>query len=89
MIGIEPGVNDRCAHSPDPRPEPPLPPEPDACCGSGCNPCVYDLHDAALERYRAALRAWQERHPEREVQPCKVQQRKYGYSASDAELGLG
>jgi hypothetical protein len=49
---------------PDPRPEPPLPPDDDACCGSGCNPCVYDLYDAALERYRAALHAWPERHPE-------------------------
>ncbi|MFA7506160.1 MAG: oxidoreductase-like domain-containing protein [Burkholderiaceae bacterium] len=50
--------------NPDPMPLPPPQPDLDDCCGSGCNPCVFDLHDAALERYREALRAWRERHPE-------------------------
>lgn len=45
----------------DPQPQPPPPLDPDACCGEGCNPCVYDLHEQALERYRAELRAWQAR----------------------------
>lgn len=46
---------------------PPLrPPEPDAaeCCGEGCPRCVFDVHAEALERYRAALAAWQARHPQ-------------------------
>ncbi|MGH8600275.1 MAG: oxidoreductase-like domain-containing protein [Burkholderiales bacterium] len=46
----------------DPRPEPPLPPAPDECCGSGCNPCVFDLYEEALERYRVRLEAWMQRH---------------------------
>ncbi|OZI17696.1 oxidoreductase [Bordetella genomosp. 7] len=47
--------------APDPRPQPPQAPEPGDCCQSGCIPCVYDLYDEAMERYREALRAWQER----------------------------
>jgi hypothetical protein len=48
----------------DPMPEPPERPGIDACCGSGCDPCIFDLHDRALERYREALREWRARHPE-------------------------
>jgi hypothetical protein len=48
----------------DPMPEPPLEPELEACCGSGCDPCVFDVYELAMERYRQALRAWRERHPE-------------------------
>jgi hypothetical protein len=46
--------------------DPPLPPaEPDAadCCGEGCVRCIYDIHDEALQRYRAELAAWRARHP--------------------------
>lgn len=49
---------------PDPMPLPPRQPELDECCGSGCDPCVFDIYDAALERYEQALRAWRERHPD-------------------------
>ncbi len=51
--------------NPDPPPQEPLPPDDDACCGNGCDPCVYDLFHAEQERYREALRAWRERqaHP--------------------------
>jgi fucose permease len=45
----------------DPRPTPPVAPEPDECCGSGCDPCVYDVYSDALDRYRDALRAWEAR----------------------------
>lgn len=45
-------------------PEPPREPEPDECCNSGCDPCVYDLYTDDLNRYRQALRAWRERHPD-------------------------
>jgi hypothetical protein len=42
-----------------PPPAPPPEPDPDECCGSGCAVCVWDRYQAALERYRAELRAWQ------------------------------
>ena len=45
----------------DPRPQPPREPESWECCQSGCDPCVFDLYWAALERYEAALRAWEAR----------------------------
>ena len=46
---------------PDPKPQAPQPPELDACCGNGCDPCIFDLHDLAMDEYRQALRAWQAR----------------------------
>ena len=49
---------------PDPRPQPPEEPGPNECCGSGCPLCVLDLYSDELQRYRAALVAWQQRHPE-------------------------
>lgn len=45
----------------DPPPLPPPEPDPADCCGEGCANCVYDIHDAALQRYREALAAWQAR----------------------------
>ncbi|HXD04776.1 MAG TPA: oxidoreductase-like domain-containing protein [Burkholderiaceae bacterium] len=45
-------------------PEPPEQPDLDACCGNGCDPCVFDTHDLAMDRYRQALREWRARHPE-------------------------
>ncbi|MFL9997711.1 oxidoreductase-like domain-containing protein [Paraburkholderia sediminicola] len=36
-------------------------PDLDDCCHSGCNPCVFDLYDDALERYQLALAEWQAR----------------------------
>ncbi|MDL2357306.1 MAG: oxidoreductase-like domain-containing protein [Pseudomonadota bacterium] len=36
-------------------------PELDDCCRSGCTPCVFDLYEDALERYRSALEAWEGR----------------------------
>ncbi len=49
----------------DPPPVAPTPPDFDECCGSGCNPCIFDLHDQALERYRAELLAWTSRQQAR------------------------
>ena len=46
----------------DPPPEPPLEPSLDECCGQGCDPCIFDLYEAAQQRWRAALRAWEARH---------------------------
>ncbi|NCT68649.1 MAG: oxidoreductase-like protein [Rhodanobacteraceae bacterium] len=47
----------------DPRPRPPDKPDPGDCCGGGCTQCVFDLYDAALDRYETALAAWRARHP--------------------------
>jgi len=49
----------------DPRPTPPIRPDPEDCCHSGCDPCVFDLYDEEVERYRAALAAWEARHAAR------------------------
>lgn len=49
---------------PDPQPQPPSQPDFEDCCGNGCEPCIFDLHDLAMDRYRQALRAWRERHTE-------------------------
>jgi len=55
------------ADSPDDDPRPVVPPRPtmDDCCRGGCEPCVFDLYDEAVERYEAELRAWLERRNER------------------------
>lgn len=53
------------ADSPDePRPQPPIEPDPGECCGNGCDPCIYDLYNDQLAHYRAALAAWKARHPD-------------------------
>ena len=48
----------------DQEPPPPMPEEPaaGACCQSGCDPCVYDLYWAAVDRYEQALADWKNRH---------------------------
>ena len=50
----------------DADPMPVAPPQPDfeLCCGNGCDPCIFDLHDLAVDAYRQALRAWRARHPD-------------------------
>ncbi|PYE27470.1 oxidoreductase family protein [Paraburkholderia silvatlantica] len=52
----------------DPRPEPPVCPDNDDCCHSGCDPCIFDLYDEEFGRYRAALAAWEAREAERQAQ---------------------
>lgn len=42
-----------------PRPVPPVQPELEDCCRSGCVPCVFDLYEEALARYEQALAAWE------------------------------
>jgi len=49
---------------PDPLPQPPVQPDLDACCGNGCEPCIFDLYDLEMDKYRQAMRAWRARHPE-------------------------
>lgn len=48
----------------DPTPQPPEQPDLDACCGNGCDPCIFDQYDLDMDAYRHALRAWQARHPD-------------------------
>ncbi|XZG68816.1 oxidoreductase-like domain-containing protein [Chitinibacteraceae bacterium HSL-7] len=48
----------------DPRPEAPHEPELEACCGSGCQPCIFDLYAEELHIYRRRLTEWLARHPE-------------------------
>lgn len=43
----------------DPRPIPPVRPENDECCHSGCDPCIFDLYNEAMERYSEELEAWE------------------------------
>ncbi|WP_175837136.1 oxidoreductase-like domain-containing protein [Burkholderia anthina] len=53
----------------DPRPTPPVQPELEDCCNSGCSPCVFDLYDEALTRYRVELAEWEARHAQQKHQP--------------------
>jgi hypothetical protein len=46
----------------DPPPVPPVRPSNDDCCRGACDPCIFDVYEDALERYRAELQAWQERN---------------------------
>lgn len=54
-------AQDASAAGSDPRPEPPEAPGPNECCESGCVPCVYDLYAEAMQEYREALAAWEQR----------------------------
>lgn len=48
----------------DPEPQPPREPALEDCCQSGCDPCIFDVYQDALERYRLALQQWQARQAE-------------------------
>ncbi|WP_370551335.1 oxidoreductase-like domain-containing protein [Glaciimonas sp. PAMC28666] len=43
----------------DAAPTPPVQPDLDDCCASGCNPCIFDLYEEELDRYRARLQLWE------------------------------
>jgi hypothetical protein len=47
----------------DKQPTPPIEPALEDCCHSGCDPCIFDIYQDALERYRMALHEWQARQP--------------------------
>jgi len=54
----------------DPRPIPPHEPALEECCQKGCEPCVFDRYNDALERYHERLEAWLRRHPEADAPPA-------------------
>ena len=58
-------MTDSGEHALPPRPEPPAPGE---CCGSGCDPCIYDLYERALERWERRVRRLRERHVKRDAE---------------------
>lgn len=45
----------------DNPPIPPVRPDKNDCCNSGCSPCIFDLYEEELERYRAELSKWEAR----------------------------
>ncbi|WP_331253399.1 oxidoreductase-like domain-containing protein [Paraburkholderia sacchari] len=49
----------------DPRPLPPERPNDEDCCQSGCSPCIFDLYSEEMDRWRAALKAWEAREAAR------------------------
>jgi hypothetical protein len=49
----------------DPPPLPPIRPGREDCCQGSCEPCVFDLYEEAMERYRAELEAWKQREKRR------------------------
>ncbi|SMF20261.1 oxidoreductase-like domain-containing protein [Pseudogulbenkiania subflava] len=51
----------------DPMPEAPIEPTDDMCCGSGCEPCVWDTYTAELNDYRRKLAEWQAREAARQA----------------------
>ncbi|MDC7699254.1 oxidoreductase-like domain-containing protein [Vogesella indigofera] len=51
----------------DPMPEAPEAPGDDMCCGSGCDPCVWDTYNAAVQLYRRQLADWQAREATRQA----------------------
>ncbi|WP_076592718.1 oxidoreductase-like domain-containing protein [Herminiimonas arsenitoxidans] len=48
-------------HPDDAPPVPPVRPDNDECCHSGCEPCIFDLYELEMDRYRLALKAWEKR----------------------------
>jgi len=55
----------------DCAPVAPATPRNEDCCHSGCAPCIFDLYDEELERYRRDLKAWQERAADKRQQDVR------------------
>ena len=43
--------------STDDFPPPPRRPDEAECCGQGCDPCIFDYYERALERWRERVLA--------------------------------
>ncbi|MFV0284032.1 MAG: oxidoreductase-like domain-containing protein [Castellaniella sp.] len=48
----------------DPRPEEPVEPDLNECCGNGCEPCVFDTYAEERRVWQQAVKAWEARHPD-------------------------
>ena len=48
----------------DAPPTPPIAPQAGDCCQGGCVPCVFEIYEEELSRYREALAEWKSRHPD-------------------------
>lgn len=46
----------------DPRPEEPVEPDLNECCGNGCEPCVFDTYAEKRRAWQQAVKDWEERH---------------------------
>ncbi|WP_211222882.1 oxidoreductase-like domain-containing protein [Paludibacterium yongneupense] len=44
-------------------PRRPQAPGDNECCGSGCDPCVWDLYREEVDRYAVEFEQWRSRHP--------------------------
>jgi cytochrome-b5 reductase len=42
-------------------PPPPREPDLDECCGTGCDPCIFDIYEERLERWRRRCDAIRQR----------------------------
>ena len=49
----------------DPRPEEPIEPDLNECCGNGCEPCVFDTYAEDRRAWQQAVKEWEERHRDR------------------------
>ncbi|WP_157669607.1 oxidoreductase-like domain-containing protein [Chitinibacter sp. GC72] len=45
----------------DPEPQAPIEPPLEACCTSGCAPCIFDDYAEQMNEYRVAHMAWKAR----------------------------
>jgi len=54
----------------DPRPEEPVEPDLNECCGNGCEPCVFDTYAEERRAWQQALKDWEERHRDRTGAPA-------------------
>lgn len=56
-------------------PEPPMRPLDSECCGNGCTPCVFDIYDDQMERWRKLCAMSSE---ERAVALLKKEDQQFG-----------
>ena len=54
----------------DPRPEEPVEPDLNECCGNGCEPCVFDTYAKERRAWQQAVKDWEERHRDRTGAPA-------------------
>jgi hypothetical protein len=63
--------NEQASSLDDPQPLPPIEPDPSQCCGSGCDPCIFDFYSEELQEYRLKLAEWKVRQAARVERPAE------------------